>query len=125
MLIRYKFSGAPRPKTTSIGDISFLCLNNPLNRMKKKVALITGGYSGDIISYKSAQSLKRISTGEKWDCYKIDINPQAGTTWRRMVKTYPVDKNDFSVTFSGTDPFRRGARWFAQRRWGWKTPGIF
>ena len=70
--------------------------------MTKKIALITGGYSGEaVISYKSAQSIeKNIDTG-KWDCYKIDINPNGWNYLSPDGKTYPVDKNDFSITVDG------------------------
>jgi len=71
--------------------------------MKKKIALITGGYSGEaVISYKSADAIeKNLDTG-KWECFKIDINP-AG--WHYMAaggEKIPVDKNDFSITLNGT-----------------------
>ena len=71
--------------------------------MKKKIALITGGYSGEaVISYKSAQSIEKNIDREKWDCYKIDINPAGWNYLAPDGNTYPVDKNDFSVTFNGT-----------------------
>ena len=42
----------------------------------KKIALITGGYSGEsVISYKSADTIKNNIDTEKWDCYLIDIHP--------------------------------------------------
>ncbi len=70
--------------------------------MNKKIALITGGYSGEaVISYKSAQSIENnIDTG-KWDCYKIDINPKGWNYLAPDGKAYPVDKNDFSITVNG------------------------
>jgi len=71
--------------------------------MKKKIALVTGGYSGEaVISYKSAVTIEKNIDTDKWDCYKIDINP-AG--WFYMVPgggTVPVDKNDFSITLNGS-----------------------
>ncbi len=68
--------------------------------MKKKIALVTGGYSGEsVISYKSASSIqKNIDTG-KWDCYLIDINPQGWYYKDNANNKIPVDKNDFSITF--------------------------
>ena len=45
--------------------------------MKKKIALITGGYSGEaVISYKSADTIKNNLDPEKWETYLIDINPE-------------------------------------------------
>ncbi len=44
--------------------------------MKKKIALVTGGYSGEsVISYKSAESMRKNLDTDKWDYQVIDINP--------------------------------------------------
>ncbi|HMG81399.1 MAG TPA: D-alanine--D-alanine ligase [Ferruginibacter sp.] len=68
--------------------------------MKKKIALITGGYSGEaVISYKSAITIENNVDKDKWDCYKIDINP-AGWFYMGTEKAV-VDKNDFSITLNG------------------------
>jgi D-alanine-D-alanine ligase len=68
--------------------------------MKKKIALITGGYSGEaVISYKSAITIENNVDKDKWDCYKIDINPNG---WFYMgTEKATVDKNDFSITLDG------------------------
>ena len=70
--------------------------------MKKKIALVTGGYSGEsVISYKSAIFIERHIDQNKWDCFKIDINPNG---WYYMAPggaPVPVDKNDFSITLDG------------------------
>jgi D-alanine-D-alanine ligase len=69
--------------------------------MKKKIALVTGGYSGEaVISYKSAQTIQNNIDKEKWDCYKIDINPK-GWYYLSGEEKFPVDKNDFSVLVNG------------------------
>jgi len=66
--------------------------------MKKKIALVTGGYSGEaVISYKSALTIQNNIDDQKWDCYKIDIHP-AGWFYEENGQKYPVDKNDFSIT---------------------------
>jgi D-alanine-D-alanine ligase len=71
--------------------------------MKKKIALITGGYSGEaVISYKSASSIEKNIDDTKWDCYKIDINPQGWNYLSPDGRKIPIDKNDFSVTIDGT-----------------------
>lgn len=71
--------------------------------MKKKIALITGGYSGEaVISYKSASSIEKNIDNTKWDCYKIDINPQGWNYLSPDGRKIPIDKNDFSVTIDGT-----------------------
>jgi D-alanine-D-alanine ligase len=70
--------------------------------MKKKIALITGGYSGEaVISYKSATTIEKNIDAEKWDCYKIDINPQGWFYMASEGPQVPVDKNDFSITVNG------------------------
>ncbi|MFN8248767.1 MAG: D-alanine--D-alanine ligase [Ferruginibacter sp.] len=70
--------------------------------MKKKIALVTGGYSGEsVISYKSAASIRENIDTEKWDCYYIDIHPEG---WHYISDTgekIPVDKNDFSINING------------------------
>ena len=67
--------------------------------MKKKIALVTGGYSGEaVISYKSAVTIENNVDKEKWDCYKIDINPNGWFYESPGGEKIPVDKNDFSIT---------------------------
>lgn len=70
--------------------------------MKKTIALITGGYSGEaVISYKSAATIEKNIDTDKWDCYTIDINP-AGWFWQPAAgEKVQVDKNDFSLTVDG------------------------
>jgi D-alanine-D-alanine ligase len=71
--------------------------------MKKKIALVTGGYSGEsVISYKSAVTIENNIDLDKWEYYKIDINPNG---WFLMDGKEPktvVDKNDFSITVEGS-----------------------
>jgi D-alanine-D-alanine ligase len=70
--------------------------------MKKKIALITGGYSGEaVISYKSATTIEKNIDAEKWDCYKIDINPKGWFYMNPAGPQVPIDKNDFSITLNG------------------------
>src|ERR1700739_1648408 len=71
--------------------------------MKKKIALITGGYSGEaVISYKSAATMENTLDHSKWDCYKIDINPEGWFYLAKDGNKIPVDKNDFSITVNNT-----------------------
>jgi D-alanine-D-alanine ligase len=70
--------------------------------MKKKIALVTGGLSGEaVISYKSAATIYSHLDKDKYDVYKIDINPSG---WfyeeNNGIKT-EVDKNDFSIHVDG------------------------
>jgi D-alanine-D-alanine ligase len=65
--------------------------------MKKTIALVTGGFSGEaVISYKSATTIGNNLDREKFDVYKIDINPN-GWFYECDGKKIAVDKNDFSI----------------------------
>ncbi len=70
--------------------------------MKKTIALITGGFSGEsIISYKTAITIKNNIDPEKWICYTIDINPEGWFYDGPGAERTPVDKNDFSIIADG------------------------
>lgn len=71
--------------------------------MKKTIALVTGGYSGEsVISYKSADSvIKNIDT-DKFNCYLIDIRKDGWFYISSTGKNIPVDKNDFSFSENGS-----------------------
>lgn len=70
--------------------------------MKKKIALVTGGYSGEsVISYKSAESIYHNIDQAKWDCYIIDIHPDGWFYKNTDGKKINVDKNDFSILVGG------------------------
>ena len=57
--------------------------------MKKKIALITGGYSGEaVISYKSANNIEKNLDTDKWETYKIDINPAGWNYLAWVVKKF-------------------------------------
>ena len=66
--------------------------------MKKKIALVTGGYSGEsVISYKSAAAIQKNIDTDQWDCYLIDINSAGWYFTDDTNNKIPVDKNDFSI----------------------------
>jgi D-alanine-D-alanine ligase len=68
---------------------------------KKKIALVTGGYSSEAaISYKSAVTISNNLDRELFDVYKIDINPQGWHHEEDGVKTV-VDKNNFTLEING------------------------
>lgn len=70
--------------------------------MKKKIALVTGGFSGEAtISYKSAITIYNHLDKEKFEVYKIDINPNGWFYENGDGKQYPVAKDDFTVTVNG------------------------
>lgn len=66
--------------------------------MKKTIALVTGGYSGEsVISYKTAATIKKNLDKSKWDYYIIDINPAGWFYTAEDEQIITVDKNDFSI----------------------------
>jgi D-alanine-D-alanine ligase len=70
--------------------------------MKKKLALITGGYSGEaVISYKSATTIYNHLDKEIFSVYKIDVTPEGWFFEAEDGSRTPVDKNDFSITSDG------------------------
>ena len=75
--------------------------------MKKNIALVTGGFSGEaVISYKSAATIDKHLDREKFNVYKIDINPQGWFYESGDGKKEDVNKNDFSIqTDSGALKF--------------------
>ena len=71
--------------------------------MKKKVALVTGGLSGEAqISYKSAVTVNGNLDRSKFDVFQIDINPSGW--WYTPVNEAPqkVNRDDFSITDGGS-----------------------
>ncbi len=70
--------------------------------MKKKIALVTGGLSGEAqISYKSAITVSNNTDREKFDVYRIDINNQGW--WYEPVhgEKSAVDRSDFTILDQG------------------------
>jgi D-alanine-D-alanine ligase len=69
--------------------------------MNPKIAFVTGGFSGEAeISYKSAVTIENNVDKEKWDLYKIDINPQGWFYRLPTGEKILIDKNDFSITIN-------------------------
>jgi D-alanine-D-alanine ligase len=71
--------------------------------MKKKVALVTGGLSGEAqISYKSAVTVNGNLDRSKFDVFQIDINPSGW--WYTPENSAPqkVNRDDFSITDGGS-----------------------
>lgn len=70
--------------------------------MKKRIALVTGGLSGEAqISYKSAITVGNNVDRDKFDVYRIDINAEGW--WYEPVsgEKSKVNRDDFSVNDSG------------------------
>lgn len=70
--------------------------------MKRKIALVTGGYSGEAeISYKSAVTVSDNVDREKFDVYTIDINPNGWTYEDENGNKSVLDRSDFSIIANG------------------------
>jgi D-alanine-D-alanine ligase len=70
--------------------------------MKKKIALVTGGYSGEaVISYRSAATIYNHLDKELFDVYNIDVTQEGWYYENQQGNRSPVDKNDFTITTSG------------------------
>jgi len=71
--------------------------------MKKKVALVTGGLSGEAqISYKSAITVNGNLDRNKFDVYQIDINPSGWWYTPENEAPQKVNRDDFSITDGGS-----------------------
>ncbi|MGN6398893.1 MAG: D-alanine--D-alanine ligase [Flavisolibacter sp.] len=70
--------------------------------MKKKIALVTGGYSGEAtISYRSATTIYNHLSKDKYEVYKIDVNPEGWFYEDEKGTKTKVDKNDFTLQLNG------------------------
>lgn len=66
--------------------------------MKKNIALVTGGYSGEaVISYKSAATIENNLDKERYNVFKIDITASGWNYESPEGVRQAVDKNDFSI----------------------------
>jgi len=66
--------------------------------MKKKIALLTGGYSREAeISYQSVITVNNNVDRNKFDVYIIDITPEGWFHEDANGGKITVDKNDFSL----------------------------
>ncbi|MCW3073010.1 MAG: D-alanine--D-alanine ligase [Flaviaesturariibacter sp.] len=67
--------------------------------MKKKIALVTGGYSGEAtISYRSAQTIYDNLDKSLFDVYMIDINPQDWHYKHEDGQKILINKENFTLT---------------------------
>lgn len=70
--------------------------------MKKKIALLAGGYSGEYaISIGSAATVEKWLDGERYDIYKIVITRDGWRFTTADGTEVEVDKNDFSLLLPG------------------------
>lgn len=70
--------------------------------MKKKIALVAGGYTGElVVSMNSAKTVFTHLDKNKYDVYRMVIDAESWRYIDENERTYPVDKNDFSVNIEG------------------------
>jgi len=70
--------------------------------MKKKIALVAGGYSGEyIISIGSAKTIEANLDADLYEVYKILISREGWWYESANGEKIVVDKNDFSITIDG------------------------
>jgi len=70
--------------------------------MKKNIALVAGGYSGEyVISVKSAAVIENHIDKDLYNVYKIVITKESWTYTGADGQEVGVDKNDFSLTING------------------------
>ncbi|WP_346237326.1 D-alanine--D-alanine ligase [Niabella insulamsoli] len=71
--------------------------------MKKNIALVTGGYSGEsVISYKSATTIQTHLDTERYRVYKIDVSKDGWWYLAPDGSKSAVNKNDFTITADGS-----------------------
>ncbi len=70
--------------------------------MRKKIALVAGGYSGEyVISIKSASTIEKNLDAALYEVYKIIITKEKWYYEDTNGTQTDVDKNDFSITIAG------------------------
>ncbi|MET6998209.1 D-alanine--D-alanine ligase [Chitinophaga defluvii] len=70
--------------------------------MKKNIALVAGGYSGEyVISVQSAAVIETNLDSNRYNVYKIIVTRENWLHTTTDGKVYPVDKNDFTLTIDG------------------------
>ncbi|MFN4316284.1 MAG: D-alanine--D-alanine ligase [Chitinophagaceae bacterium] len=71
--------------------------------MKKQIALVTGGYSGEsVISYKTASTIQANLDPALFSVYYIDISKDGWNYVKADGSRQPVDRNDFSIEIDGS-----------------------
>lgn len=69
--------------------------------MKPRIALVTGGYSGEsVISYRTADTIAQQLDPARYQVYRIDIRPDGWWYTSADEKQFPIDKNDFSLSLA-------------------------
>jgi len=73
-----------------------------LHNMKKKVAIVAGGYSSEFdVSINSSRGLRTFIDPERYDSIVVIITKDQWFIPLDEQEIIPIDKNDFSFTYSG------------------------
>jgi D-alanine-D-alanine ligase len=71
--------------------------------MKRNIALVTGGFSGEaVISYKSAVTIDKNLDRDLYNVFRIDITREGWFYEAHAGTRSPVNKNDFSIQDNGS-----------------------
>ncbi len=71
--------------------------------MKKNIALVTGGFSGEaVISYKSAKTIDQNLDRNRYNVYLIDITREGWFYKNGEGKKIEIDRNDFTLQENGS-----------------------
>jgi D-alanine-D-alanine ligase len=82
--------------------ILYFAASNSSEKMKKKIALVTGGFSGEaVISYRSANTIYNHLDKDRFEVYKIDINPDGWYYEDPSGNRTEVNKNNFTIISEG------------------------
>lgn len=70
--------------------------------MKKKIALLAGGYSGEsVVSYKSARTIQENLDQEQYEVYLISVMRESWFYQTASGKKVAINKDDFSLNLEG------------------------
>lgn len=71
--------------------------------MKKKIALVAGGYTGEsVVSMKSADTVYQNLDKNKYDVYRVVIDNESWRYIDDQANTHPINLNDFSININNT-----------------------
>lgn len=81
---------------TALSPVEPLILESEISGMKKRIALLTGGFSGEFeVSMKSAETIHAALDAERFDVHLVEIKRE-GWNVKEDGLNYPVHLNDFS-----------------------------
>ena len=86
------------PKINITAVYSLHCFYNYIWAMKKKIALVTGGFTGEsVVSFKSSAFVESQLDYEKYEVYKIIVLKERWYHEDKNLNKYDIDRNDFTL----------------------------